>query len=515
MKRLEQELNLLKSRVEILEKANETQKLERADSAGSETVESQRNSPRLKDLLRRVVSPRASRRRSDWHLSQSLSSTSVLTSQSTSKSSDLYVERERRRSDTAICQQQDLNRSPLRLSSVLSSSSSGFVEKEKSLHENETTQIDAKLIYIGKLIGQGGLASVFNGNLYGFSVAVKVYSEEFGKDSMQKRNILLRKLNAIAALDDHPHIVHLFGNRMQNYHLVSTMELMECSLKDLIDARKKSKPSIVFAPFQEMEIITVMKHCAKALSYIHMLPGPIDVPETSDAIEAVWHRDIKPANIMARTNNGTLESMVAQISSGQAPTCEKNLQNYTFALADWDEAKVLYVQSESNQDFGSSDSWEDTRTLTRAASSPRRVAHSNRRVPGKEHLRHRLSLNVGTIQYMAPELLDPSTDTYDHKVDIWSLGMVLYEMLTLETPYAHDDVDQFSLSDRVESGLRPEFPKCCYLSNINKSNSFERPVWDRLLALYEKCTESNPAERCNAAFMLQALYKMEEYLNAD
>lgn len=40
----------------------------------------------------------------------------------------------------------------------------------------------------------------------------------------------------------------------------------------------------------------------------------------------------------------------------------------------------------------------------------------------------------GTLPYMAPELVsDP--DHVSEKADVWSLGMVLWEMLCLETPF--------------------------------------------------------------------------------
>lgn len=39
----------------------------------------------------------------------------------------------------------------------------------------------------------------------------------------------------------------------------------------------------------------------------------------------------------------------------------------------------------------------------------------------------------GTPVYMAPEILQGKP--YDHKVDVWSLGTVFYEMLTGFTPF--------------------------------------------------------------------------------
>jgi len=45
----------------------------------------------------------------------------------------------------------------------------------------------------------------------------------------------------------------------------------------------------------------------------------------------------------------------------------------------------------------------------------------------------RAKQGAGTPQYMAPELLNG--DEFGHKVDVYALGMVLYEILTRTVPF--------------------------------------------------------------------------------
>lgn len=49
-----------------------------------------------------------------------------------------------------------------------------------------------------------------------------------------------------------------------------------------------------------------------------------------------------------------------------------------------------------------------------------------------------LSRQCGTSHYIAPEILE--NKLYDYKVDVWSLGIVIYELLCGEIPYMSKDV---------------------------------------------------------------------------
>lgn len=47
----------------------------------------------------------------------------------------------------------------------------------------------------------------------------------------------------------------------------------------------------------------------------------------------------------------------------------------------------------------------------------------------------------GTVEYMAPEIIQGGEDGHDMTVDWWSLGVLLYELLTCESPFAPSDED--------------------------------------------------------------------------
>lgn len=66
-----------------------------------------------------------------------------------------------------------------------------------------------------------------------------------------------------------------------------------------------------------------------------------------------------------------------------------------------------------------------------------------------------VSTQTGTPYYASPEIWRDKP--YDSRSDIWSLGCVLYEMVTLKPPFTAKDMK--SLYMKVIKGNYPSIPK--------------------------------------------------------
>ncbi|OAY31767.1 uncharacterized protein LOC110599602 isoform X1 [Manihot esculenta] len=87
----------------------------------------------------------------------------------------------------------------------------------------------------------------------------------------------------------------------------------------------------------------------------------------------------------------------------------------------------------------------------------------------------------GTLPWMAPELLNGSSSLVSEKVDVFSFGIVLWELLTGEEPYA--DLHYGAIIGGIVSNtLRPPVPESC------------DPEWKSLM---ERCWASEPSDRPN------------------
>lgn len=70
-------------------------------------------------------------------------------------------------------------------------------------------------------------------------------------------------------------------------------------------------------------------------------------------------------------------------------------------------------------------------------------------IVGKNHSAHSI---IGTPEYMAPELYE---EDYTEMVDIYSFGMCLLEMVTMEIPYSECD-SVVKIYKKVTAGIKPE-----------------------------------------------------------
>ncbi|XP_074572426.1 serine/threonine-protein kinase STY46-like [Curcuma longa] len=98
-----------------------------------------------------------------------------------------------------------------------------------------------------------------------------------------------------------------------------------------------------------------------------------------------------------------------------------------------------------------------------------------------------MTAETGTYRWMAPEVIEHKP--YDHKADVFSFGIVLWELLTAKLPYEYLTPLQAAVGV-VQKGLRPTIPKDAH---------------PKLAELLEKCWKQNPVERPDFSEILEIL----------
>ncbi|CAO2827336.1 unnamed protein product [Amaranthus hypochondriacus] len=110
---------------------------------------------------------------------------------------------------------------------------------------------------------------------------------------------------------------------------------------------------------------------------------------------------------------------------------------------------------------------------------------------------YKMTGETGSYRYMAPEVFKHKK--YDKKVDVFSFGMILYEMLAGEPPMA--SYEPYEAARYVAEGHRPsikskgfvpelrELTEQCWSADIN-----QRPSFLEILKRLEKIKDNLPAE---------------------
>ncbi|KAL7118478.1 hypothetical protein ACP275_02G004100 [Erythranthe tilingii] len=103
-----------------------------------------------------------------------------------------------------------------------------------------------------------------------------------------------------------------------------------------------------------------------------------------------------------------------------------------------------------------------------------------------------MTAETGTYRWMAPEVIEHKP--YDHKADVFSFGVVLWELLTGKIPYEYLTPLQAAVGV-VQKGLRPTIPKLTH---------------QKLTELLERCWQQDPALRpdfCEVTELLKQISK--------
>jgi serine/threonine-protein kinase len=237
--------------------------------------------------------------------------------------------------------------------------------------------------FLLSILGRGGMGTVYSGeHVYiGKKVAVKVLHQRFAKydEAIQR---FLREARAASSIN-HPNIVDVtdFGP-MPDSGVFFVMEHLEgTSLEDLIEAGGA-------IPLHRG--LNIANQIALALAMAHD--------------KGVIHRDLKPENIMLIEKPGrreivrTVRTRSPNDTSPRSKFVVEREKKYDFVkLLDFGIAKVLATHGEH--------------------------------VPGQTMQ----GAVFGTPEYMSPEAA--RGEEVDHRADIYSLGVILFDMLTGRPPF--------------------------------------------------------------------------------
>jgi len=278
-------------------------------------------------------------------------------------------------------------------------------------------------VEVVRVIGQGSMGEVCFARDHALLRDVAFKRLKPDQQGMGKR---LEREARIGAQLDHPHIVpvHRLVRGPDRQPLGYVMKLVQG--EDLGQMLKRVKERVAdgrpLEPDEDLDArIRILRAIIDAVAYAHD--------------KGVIHRDLKPSNIL-----------IAQRGS--------------VYLTDWGLAKIVRGRS-------------PLATLTTV-----QTGRANSEEPTK------LGTLMGTVAYMSPEQANGRTEGLGTESDVFSLGVMLYEILQLHHPYL-DDPRKSGVLQAVRNGR---------VTPLDGRQAPEQ-VPEELLAIAEKATAVRPEDR--------------------
>ncbi len=291
-------------------------------------------------------------------------------------------------------------------------------------------------------IGSGGVGMILKARDHNLKrdVAVKILRPKAHRDKAQRLRFMEEA--QITGQLDHPGIapVHMLGQDADGREFFS-MKLVSGRTFEEILTLWHAADQKIRKDFPLSRLLSIFERICETVGFAHA--------------RRVLHRDLKPANIMIGTYGEVW-------------------------VLDWGLAKIM---------DGPISPWP--RAIEKPGSKVRSV---------REDVQRGLTLTghtVGTPEYMAPE--QACGQDLDERTDLFSLGAILYHMLTGSSPYVGETAQQV-----LSSAAMGQFTQV-------RRTAVGRNAPPALAAIVEKCLSKRPAKRYrNAQALVEDLRSYAE-----
>ncbi|MBN4074108.1 protein kinase, partial [bacterium AH-315-E10] len=313
------------------------------------------------------------------------------------------------------------------------------IDGTKELHSKrdpmERISDDERRYQIGDLIAEGGMGAVFDvrDNTTCRHIAMKVVLGDDRKDESAMRFI---DEAIITAQLEHPNIVpiHEIGLDTRNCPYYTMKLIHGRTLKDILSDLKKGDARTL-TEYPLSRLIGIFLRVCDAVAFAHS--------------NAVIHRDLKPENIMV-ADFGEVQVMdwgIAKLIPKDRMTKSATFGELGSNSVGDLESKNIVGTISSTMDFDSNGNVVERTSTPKSVWVFEDIESVRQEDDAYATMRGKIP---GTPMYMSPEQACSKLDELDGRSDIYSLGVILYQILSLQVPFMAKGIQQLLLKVATE-----------------------------------------------------------------
>lgn len=311
----------------------------------------------------------------------------------------------------------------LEVSDTVSSPTLPQKESKKILEQGEEDSFGLRqqlieTYQIGEQIAEGGMGYIHDALDIKLQrhVAMKIAKQPKSQEGHEEFARFVTEARTTGILE-HPNImpVHDLGINQQGLYFFTMKKIHGKSLGHKIkELQKKEDPDWTLS-----EILQIFLKICDAVSFAHS--------------QGVIHRDLKPDNIMLGDYGEVLvlDWGLAKFRSNARRLLSKSKKAVQKSGKSLKNLKV--VDSEDTERSKSASPTGLENRTRGSALSPEELEETLGE--GRKGYQTLHGMVIGTPEYMPPEQAKGQTEQLDERSDIYALGTILYEMLTLDIPY--------------------------------------------------------------------------------
>jgi serine/threonine protein kinase/Leucine-rich repeat (LRR) protein len=275
---------------------------------------------------------------------------------------------------------------------------------------------DGRHYTIGSPVAQGGMGTILHARDLNLrrTVAMKVILPD--KHDHEQYHLRFLQEAQLTAQLEHPNIVpvHELGADEQGKPFYTMKFVQGITLREVLE-KIKAGDSEAIAVFSLAHLLTIFQKVCDAGAFAHS--------------RGVVHRDLKPENIMLGEYGEVLV-----MDWGLAKVVNSANVQHPTPTSSGDPVAAVYDRREENQESGTAD--------------------GGHRPPLQSPELTVVGQILGTPNFMSPEQAEGKVDEIDARTDIFALGGILYNILTLHPPVSGKSVQE--IVQKIRTGdIRP------------------------------------------------------------